>query len=192
MKGLFSRKNVFTVPNLLSFLRLLMIPLIVWLYRVQGDRYLAAAVLALSCVTDILDGRIARRFNQVSDLGKILDPVADKLTQLSMLICIIPLHKTVIPLMILFAVKELAMGIFGFIAIRMTENVHCAQWYGKACTAFFAVSATVLIVFPQLPQTAVGIIILLCALSFILSLALYIRYFIKLFKANKKAKNEES
>ncbi|MBQ7623660.1 MAG: CDP-alcohol phosphatidyltransferase family protein [Clostridia bacterium] len=187
-KKIFTRKSVFTVPNLMSFARLLMIPLIVWLYRFRGEHLWAAGVLLLSGVTDVFDGKIARKFDQVSDLGKMLDPVADKLTQLAMLICIVPLHKTVIPLIVLFGIKELAMAVFGLIAIKKTGNVHSAQWYGKACTVFFAVAATVLILFPDLPHAAVGVIIMLCAVSFILSLTLYISYFIKLFKANKKTK----
>ena len=78
-----TRKQLFTIPNLLSLLRLCMIPLIIWLYCTQKNYALTAVVLVLSGLTDMVDGYIARRFNMVTDLGKALDPVADKLTQAS-------------------------------------------------------------------------------------------------------------
>ena len=80
MHGLFKKENVLTIPNLLSLFRLLLIPVIVWLYCVRQDYRWTIVALAVSGLSDILDGIIARKFNMVSDLGKILDPCADKLT----------------------------------------------------------------------------------------------------------------
>ena len=80
VKDLF--KNWKTVPNLLSLLRILMVPIMAVLF-VKGYPIWAVFVLFLSGVSDFLDGKIARRFNQISDLGKILDPVADKATQIT-------------------------------------------------------------------------------------------------------------
>ncbi len=84
-----TRKQLFTIPNLLSLLRLCMIPLIIWLYCAKKNYALTAAVLVLSGITDTVDGFIARRFNMVTDLGKALDPVADKLTQAAMMFCLL-------------------------------------------------------------------------------------------------------
>ena len=81
--------RVLTIPNLLSFFRLCLIPVIIWLYCVREDSLGTAAVLALSGLTDVVDGRIARRFHMVSSFGKALDPVADKLTQIAMLFCLV-------------------------------------------------------------------------------------------------------
>ena len=81
-------KEILTVPNLLSMLRLCMIPLFVWLYCAKEAFGATALVLVLSGITDIVDGFIARRFHMVSDFGKILDPIADKLTQAAMLLCL--------------------------------------------------------------------------------------------------------
>jgi len=80
MHRLFKRDQILTIPNLLSLVRLLMIPMIIWLYCEKEDYVAAAVMIVLSGLTDIADGIIARKFHLVSDLGKILDPVADKLT----------------------------------------------------------------------------------------------------------------
>ena len=79
--------RIITVPNLLSFFRLCLIPVIIWSYCVKKNPLLAGEILLLSGLTDLADGYIARRFHMISNLGKILDPVADKLTQAAMLIC---------------------------------------------------------------------------------------------------------
>lgn len=83
------RGRVITIPNLLSLLRLCLIPVIVWLYLVRGNQFAAGCLMVLSGLTDVMDGRIARRFHMVSDLGKALDPIADKATQAAVLICLI-------------------------------------------------------------------------------------------------------
>ena len=88
-------KQMLTIPNLLSVFRILLIPLIVWLYCGKQDYLLAAWVLLLSGVTDIADGFIARRFRMVSDLGKVLDPIADKLTQTAALVCLLTRFRAV-------------------------------------------------------------------------------------------------
>ena len=71
------RGRVITIPNLLSLLRLCLIPVIVWLYLVRGNQFAAGCLMVLSGLTDVMDGRIARRFHMVSDLGKALDPIAE-------------------------------------------------------------------------------------------------------------------
>ena len=84
MKTIF-HGDILTIPNILSFSRICMIPWFMWVYLARGDSLSAALILLLSGVTDCLDGFIARRFNMISNLGKALDPLADKLTQVAML-----------------------------------------------------------------------------------------------------------
>ena len=88
MNRIFNKKDILTIPNLLSLFRLLMIPVIVWLYVKEKNYYAAAAMVLISGATDIADGIIARKFNMISDFGKILDPMADKLTQGALIICL--------------------------------------------------------------------------------------------------------
>lgn len=87
-KNIPPNRRILTIPNLLTLFRLILIPVIAWLYCARQDYAMAAAMLVLSGVTDVADGYIARHFNMISDLGKMLDPVADKLTQFVMLLCL--------------------------------------------------------------------------------------------------------
>ena len=133
-KKLLGRTSVLTVPNLLSLLRLCMIPWFVWLYCVQGDHQMTAAVLVLSGITDVADGYIARRFGMVSDLGKIIDPIADKLTQAAMLLCLFTEFPLTMAAFVLMAVKETFAAVTGVLLIRRTGQVLSADWHGKLTT----------------------------------------------------------
>ncbi len=141
-EGIFS--NVWTVPNLLSFIRILLIPVFAYLFY-KGELIWAVVVLALSGLSDFFDGKIARRFNQVSALGKLLDPVADKLTQATIAIMLFmaffkaenrPLHLFAW-VFLLFIVKELVMLIGGALMIYFGIRPGAAEIYGKAATMVF-------------------------------------------------------
>ncbi|MGM9662686.1 MAG: CDP-alcohol phosphatidyltransferase family protein [Oscillospiraceae bacterium] len=121
-----TRGQVCTVPNALSLLRLLLIPPFLYLYCVRGARAAALGVAALSALTDVLDGAIARRFDMVSDLGKFLDPLADKLTQLAMLACLVRRYRAAGFLLGLFLIKELAMLGFALLTLERTDQMHSA------------------------------------------------------------------
>ena len=87
----FRKQDLFTIPNLMSYARVLLIPLFCWLYLTAeslSDYFWASAVVLLSSLTDLLDGKIARRFHMVTELGKVLDPVADKLTHAALAVCL--------------------------------------------------------------------------------------------------------
>ena len=117
-------KNIFTIPNILSMFRLLLLPVIVYMYINQKDYVLTGVLLLISGITDLLDGYIARTFNMMSDLGKILDPVADKATQAVILLCLVTRFRwLVIPFMCI-VVKELFMSFIGLIVIKKTGEVH--------------------------------------------------------------------
>ena len=78
------KKEICTIPNMLSIFRLVLIPVYIYIYLNATESYhysIAAGILAISCLTDMIDGKIARKFNMISELGKVLDPLADKLTQ---------------------------------------------------------------------------------------------------------------
>ena len=109
-------KQILTIPNLLSAFRVLLVPLIVWLYCGMGNYPLTAWVLVLSGVTDIADGFIARRFHMVSDLGKVLDPIADKLTQTAALGCLLTRFPAIWWLLGVLVVKETVMAVTGLLA----------------------------------------------------------------------------
>ena len=181
MHRVLKKDQILTIPNLLSIIRLALIPLIVWLYCGKRDYNAAVIVILISGATDIVDGFIARHFNMVSDFGKILDPLADKLTQAAVIICLITKHKLMLVLIILFAVKELIMGTFGFLAIKKKDSVNSAKWYGKANTVILYVVMMLLILFPGMPEALSNALIVLCGAMMLLSLLLYTRFYIKLF-----------
>ena len=77
-----------TIPNWLSFIRIALIPVFAVLF-VQGHQLVAVIVMICAALTDLFDGKIARKFNQVSNLGKLLDPIADKLSQMAIVIVLL-------------------------------------------------------------------------------------------------------
>ena len=128
------KNQICTIPNLLSLVRLLLIPVILWLYIGLKSNTWAITVIILSGLTDVVDGFIARRFHMISDFGKVLDPVADKLTQGALILCLTVTYDWMKWLIILFLIKECAMLIMGYLAIRKEDNVNSAQWHGKLNT----------------------------------------------------------
>lgn len=167
------KKNGFwTIPNLMSCLRLCLIPVFVILYH-NGQTLAAFAVLCASAVTDVTDGIVARRFNMVSDVGKILDPIADKLTQGAVLICLAARQPIIWALVGLMFVKEAVTGIANWVIIRRTGWVHAARWHGKLATVLLYTAMLSHLLWPDMPQAASLALIGVCAAAVLLSLCLY-------------------
>lgn len=151
-------RTVFTIPNLLSIIRLALIPVYMRLYlRAENtpDFHAAGFILALSCLTDALDGIIARRFDMVSAVGKILDPLADKITQFTLILCLALRYKALIPVLALFTVKELMQMLLGLIYLRKGKMLPGALMAGKICTTVLFVSLILLVFFPAVPRPLV-------------------------------------
>ncbi len=177
-------KRIFTVPNILSAFRLLLIPPIIILYAVKKNYIAAIILIAVSGLTDVLDGTIARKFNQVTDVGKILDPIADKLTQGTLLLCLASKYKYLWILVVYFVIKEFFVGVLGLIVIKKAGQIDGAQWYGKFCTVAILTILGVLILFP-IPDTAAYILGGLCAVFVTFSLIMYSTFFIRTIKRAK-------
>ena len=175
MKKRFSKKEICTIPNAMSLFRLCLIPFIVYLYWRQKE-YAAVGLIVLSGATDIADGIVARRFHMVSDFGKILDPIADKLTQGAMLLCLLPRYPLMLLLVVIFCVKECVMALLGCAAIRCADMVNSAKWYGKVCTAVVDVCILVLLFIPNIPN-AVGnaMIVLMIGLE-VFAIMMYLKF----------------
>ena len=189
MKKLFTKKQILTIPNLLSLFRILLIPLILWLYIGLNEYYWTIVVIAISGLSDMVDGFIARKFNQVSDFGKALDPIADKLTQGSLILCLTTRYPWMIALIIIFILKEVVMSIMGLIIFKKDNSMNSAKWHGKVATAFLYISLCVLILFPKIPLTVVNIIIIVAIALIINSLVLYLIFYIKILLKRKKEEN---
>lgn len=155
------KKEVFTIPNLLSLLRLVLIPVYVVLYlnaTETREYFIAGTILAVSCLTDLVDGKIARHFNMISTLGKILDPLADKLTQLALTICLSIKYPIMRVVLALFLVKELFQTIAGLVFLRKGKMLPGALLAGKVCTTVFFISLILLVLMPNLNQTFVTVV----------------------------------
>lgn len=154
------KKEVFTIPNILSLFRFLLIPVYICLYFKASDQrpelyYISAGILALSCLTDLADGLIARHCNMITNLGKILDPLADKATQLTLVICLALRHPVLwIALGILF-VKELFQLIAGMLLLHRGNILKGAQITGKVSTTVLFVSLVALVLFPHISEKTV-------------------------------------
>lgn len=168
-----TRKQIFTIPNFLSFLRLCMIPLIIWLYCAQKNYVLTAVVLVLSGVTDTIDGFIARRFNMVTDLGKALDPIADKMTQASVMFCLLTRFQMMLVPLLLLIFKEVCNGIMSLFVIKKTGKVCGADWHGKVCTWLLYAMMFLHIVWFDISRQWSTALISICVIMMTVSFALY-------------------
>lgn len=168
-----TRKQLFTIPNLLSLLRLCMIPLIIWLYCTQKNYALTAVVLVLSGLTDMVDGYIARRFNMVTDLGKALDPVADKLTQASVMFCLLSRFRMMLVPLLLLIFKEVCNGVMSLVVIKKTGKVCGADWHGKVCTWLLYAMMFVHIVWFDISREWTTALIGICVIMMTVFFALY-------------------
>ena len=171
------KKEILTIPNILSLFRLLLIPVYVTIYlnaSSPADYLLAGSILAISCLTDLLDGKIARRYNMVSTLGKILDPLADKATQFSLILCLATAHNVLWYLVGLFLVKETFQLIAGSINLRKGKMLKGALLTGKICTTVLFVSLIIMVLFPQLNYRFISIVTAVDALFMLIALLDYI------------------
>ncbi len=163
-------------------LRILFIPVIVILYCYFKNYVAATVVIILSGITDIVDGKIARSFNMISDFGKFLDPVADKLTQAAMLICLVIRYKLVVALIVLMAIKEAFLFIAGYLALKKTDTINSAKWYGKVSTLIMYTVMTVLFLMNEIPVLYANMGICLCAVALGGSTVLYADFYRKILK----------
>ena len=152
------KKEILTIPNLLSLFRLILIPVYVIIYqnaRRDADYYIAAGILAVSCLTDMIDGRIARHFNMISTVGKILDPLADKATQFTLILCLALKYPVLWYLVGLFVVKEGFQLIAGSVNLKKGKMLKGALISGKICTTVLFISLIVMVMLPGLGETAI-------------------------------------
>lgn len=166
--------KIWTIPNIISMLRILLVPLIIWLYLVKKDYFLAGVFVVVSGLTDMVDGFIARRFNMVSNLGKILDPIADKLTQMAVLVCLVFRFPHMIFPLILLVVKEIALGISGLYSVKKSKKVYGANWHGKVATTVLYLTMGLHIFWIGITPIVSDILIVSCCGLIILTGVLYV------------------
>lgn len=170
-------KDWFTIPNILVYIRILLLPAFIYFYlnAEKPEDYIAAAlVIAVQGLTDLFDGMIARRFNQVTELGKFLDPLADKLTQGSWVFCLLTRYSVIWILAGLFILKEGFMLVMGFLMLRHNgRKLDGALWCGKVCTTVLDLSMFLLLLLPVISNAVLYVVIAICMAFMLWSFVTY-------------------
>lgn len=183
------KKEVFTIPNLLSLFRLILIPVYTYIYlNASSDSayLLSGVILALSCLTDMIDGKVARHFNMITTLGKILDPLADKLTQCALTVCLSLKYAVLRPVLLLFVIKEIFQLVVGAVHLAKGKMLPGALMAGKVCTTVLFVSLIALVIFPRLDPFWVDLIAVIDAIFLAIS---FVCYFLAYFGKNHKVQD---
>ncbi len=181
MKG----KEIFSIPNLLSLFRILLIPFFVLAYvnaRLPEGYYLPATILIISGLTDCGDGFIARKFNMITDFGKVLDPLADKLTQGAVVLVLMLRIPFMAVIMLIFIIKEMSMGVISFQLFREGKKLDGALWFGKACMAVFYVLTVILVAYPNLSIWMIYSLLSIILACLLFSFTMYMKVLLKMKK----------
>lgn len=173
-------KEILTIPNLMSALRLVLAVLFWRIYTeggIEENRNILTALMLISAVSDFLDGKIARRFHMVSEVGKLLDPLADKVTQGVLLLCLFSKYPVAKPLFVLFLFAQCCMIFMGARTIVLTQKNEGAKWYGKVNTAVFYVVMLLLVMIPGISDRTANVMMLVSGACMIAAILLYMRQF---------------
>ena len=197
MKGLF--KGCLTVPNLLSVIRIILVPVFAYFYM-NGKVAISIVILVLSGLSDFFDGKIARKFNQISELGKLLDPVADKITQITLALLLYlsfakandEMLKAFSWVFLIFIGKEAFMVISSVFMLLLNLRPCAAEIFGKLATfAFYAIMIVIVAFGPEigllksiwsLPPVVMMILVVISAILTIVAFISYIPDTLRQFK----------
>ena len=188
------KKEIFSIPNILSYFRILLIPVFIVLFvnskASMGFHIASVSVLILSGLTDMIDGKIARKFNQITELGKIIDPMADKLTQCAIMICLAMRYEHLWKLIGILVIKEITMAVLAFLFMKKGRMLKGAHWYGKvSTTVFYLVMIALLAVPPEkMPVEASTVLILISGICMIFAFVMYIRVYVSMWRDIKENK----
>lgn len=175
------------VPNILTIIRFFLIPFIV-VFALQNNYIIATVFLVLSGITDVADGFIARKFNFITDFGKLMDPLADKCTQVATLLVLVIQNIIPIWILVIVIIKEILL-IAGASFLYGKDLVVSSKWYGKISTVLFYIAIFFSMIFKQfnLPYTFDTYIYYLAILFTLFSLIMYFKaFYIKDFLKKKK------
>lgn len=176
-----------SIPNMLSIFRLLLIPVFLLVFFLMPEQsWLAGLILVVSGLSDVADGIIARKFNMVTQLGKVLDPAADKLTQAAVCIALSIQHPELILLTVIFFLKELCMLAGGCVLVRSGKKIRSSKWFGKLATVVLYAVLFLIIVIPNMPG---WLLYLFCGLAIgfvVFAFLMYIPEFLKIKKSESE------
>lgn len=177
-----------SIPNLLSVFRIVLLPVFVTVFILAEPRYYywLAIILIVSGLSDILDGIIARKFNQVTQLGKFLDPLADKLTVATVLACLAFLHPQVLFVLVVYVLKELLMG-GGFLLLSKKKiALESSKWFGKMATVVTYIVMFLLIIIPNISDTWMIVLNTLVVAVTVFAFVMYAADFVKICRRQQE------
>lgn len=180
-------QKVFTIPNMLSMFRLILAAAFAYFYcrfTVVSHR-ISVGILVVSGVTDFLDGKIARKYNTISELGKVLDPFADKVTQAVLACCLSTRYEPMKLLFLVLFIKEMSQLIYGGYAVKKAGRNDGALWCGKITTAYLYLMMGILLVAQSVPAGVYYPMILLGVGLLIWSMVTYLLTFRSMIRESK-------
>lgn len=180
------KREYFSIPNLMGYFRLILIPVYLLIYinaKDNKDYFLSALILLLSAITDFFDGKIARKFDMITEWGKMLDPIADKLTQGIVVISLIMRYDFMTLVLIVFLVQQVLQGVMGIVFIQKTKVVEGAQMFGKVSTAFMDFMIVVFVLWIDIPKKLALFMMTISIFLMANSLFRYIDFYAKRYKS---------
>ena len=174
------------IPNILSWFRISLIPLLVYLV-IRGELFWAAIVLIVSAITDLLDGFLARKFDWTSQVGKALDPLADKLTQITVCALFVVFFPQFWGFFAFLILKELVMLVIGVHLYRKGTKIDGSRVFGKVTTTLFYLSVIVIALLPNVPAFVVYVLLTATIGFAIAAIFIYAPMYRKKCKAEKEA-----
>ena len=204
MRIKFDRKDYYTIPNIFCYFRIVLCPIfftfyILGIYNNSTTlKWIGIGAIIAASLTDFVDGKIARKFNQITELGKFLDPLADKLMQFMICVAIAVAYNHIISsslvwiLLSIFAFKELSQFVFAYILYRKGKWLNGAKWYGKLSTFVFDISMILLMAFTMFSielEVLKILVSIFITLSIVLLVFAYIMYLIEFAKLGKEENN---
>lgn len=166
------------IPNILSIVRLALVPIFVYVFLILNERSWALFIFALASATDILDGYLARKNGWITQAGKVLDPLADKLMQAAVIICLTIKNIFFIWIAALLLIKDTGMLIGSLFIIRRKHDIAVSNWYGKAATVIFFCITAVFI----LNDSNMDLNIVLGVILAIVLITAFLLYYFKVFR----------
>lgn len=188
------KREYFSIPNLMGYFRILLVPVFAFLYlraETSRDYLVAALVLGVSALTDCFDGKIARRFNMVTEWGKFIDPLADKITQCVTALCLITRYPLMVWLAVLLLCKELVLAVLGAVFLHMDRKMDGAHWCGKVATVILDCSLVILLLLPNISYSTANLLIYICMAAAIYALVGYLLVYRRMWLDIKQKKGEK-
>lgn len=187
-------REYFSIPNIMGYFRIVLAVLYVWAFYLSLDGapyWPVIAIIVVSGLTDFFDGKIARRFNMITDWGKMLDPIADKVTIGAIILSLVFKYKIIFPMIVLYIIKEGYMAIAGMLLMKKGHKIEGAKMYGKVCTFVTYLILITILLIPNMDEKIVSFLVGANMGIMVYTFLRYIFYYGKVFRMSDSGIIEE-